>query len=151
MLLDEPEHALRETRRILRPGGRVALAAWTAAEENAWSSLPVKLLLERGLADPAAAAQGGQFAWGEEGVIAEQLADAGFVDYEIEAIGFPIRYPSVDAWWERTRSMGRRAHEARIPDRREFLAALADAATEWTQDDGSLAIPARTWVAGATA
>jgi ubiquinone/menaquinone biosynthesis C-methylase UbiE len=150
MLLDEPEHALRETRRILRPGGRVALAAWTTAEENAWSSLPLQLLLERGLADPVEPGPGGQFAWGEDGAIAERLEDAGFVEYEVEAIDFPIRYPSVEAWWETTRSMGRRARVARIPDQQEWLAALADAATDWTQDDGSLAIPARTWAAAAT-
>ncbi len=151
MLMADAENALRETRRILRPGGRLALAAWGRAADNRWSSLPIDLLLERGLIEPIEPGAGGQFSWGEEGIIAEHLENAGFVDYEVEPVGFTIRYPSVDAWWERTRSMGRRAHEARIPDRREFLAALADAATEWTQDDGSLAIPARTWVAGATA
>ena len=151
MLLDEPEHALRETRRVLRPGGRVALAAWTTAEENPWSALPVGLLVERGIADPVEPGPGGQFAWGEEGVVAERLQDAGFVEYEVEAIAFPIHYPSVAAWWETTRSMGRRARDARIPDEQGWLDGLARVAADWTQDDGSLAIPARTWVAGATA
>jgi SAM-dependent methyltransferase len=150
MLMDDPENALRETRRVLTPGGRVALAAWTRAEENRWSSLPLQMLLDRGLVEPVAQGAGGQFAWGEEGVVAEHLEAAGFVEYEVEAVGFPIRYPSVEAWWETARSMGRSAHDAKIPDEREWLGALADAARDWTAADGSLTIPARTWVAAAT-
>jgi SAM-dependent methyltransferase len=151
MLMDDPENALHETRRVLKPGARVALAAWTTAEENRWSSLPVELLLERGLVEPVEPGRGGQFAWGEEGVIAEYLEAAGFVEYEIEAVDFPIRYRSVEGWWETTRSMGIRSREARIPDEREWFDALRDAAKDWTQEDGSLAIPARTWVAAGTA
>jgi ubiquinone/menaquinone biosynthesis C-methylase UbiE len=151
MLMDDPENALRETRRVLRPGGRVALAAWTTAEENRWSSLPVELLLERGLVEPVEPGRGGQFAWGEEGVVAEHLEAAGFVEYEVEALDFAIRYPSVEAWWETTRSMGLRARNARIQDDEEWLSTLREAAERWTQDDGTLAIPARTWVAGGTA
>jgi ubiquinone/menaquinone biosynthesis C-methylase UbiE len=150
MLMDDPENALQETRRVLRPGGRVALAAWTTAEENRWSSLPVQLLVDRGLVEPANPTLGGQFAWGEEGVVAEHIEAAGFVEYEVETVEFPIRYPSVEAWWTTTSSMGRLAREARIPEKGEWLAALADAAREWTAQDGSLAIPARTWVAAAT-
>ena len=150
MLMDDPANALQETRRVLRPGGRVALAAWTTAEDNPWSVVPVELLLERGLVDPVEPGRGGQFAWGEEGIIAEHLQTAGFVEYEVEAVDFPIRYPSVEAWWTTTNSMGIRASGARIPDLDELLGALATAARDWTADDGSLAIPARTWVAAAT-
>jgi ubiquinone/menaquinone biosynthesis C-methylase UbiE len=150
MLMEDPENAMRETRRILRPGGRVALAAWASAPENRWSSLPIDLLLERGLVEPIEPGTGGQFAWGDEGVIAEHLENAGFVEYEVEAVDFPIRYPSVDAWWATSRSMSIRAGRARVDDPAELLAALADAAREWTADDGSVTVPARTWVAAAT-
>jgi SAM-dependent methyltransferase len=150
MLMDDPENALQETRRILRPGGRVALAAWTGADENRWSSLPIGLLEERGLIEPIEPGPGGQYAWAEEGIIASRLENAGFVEFEVDTVDFPIRYPSVDAWWATARSMGMRAGSARVDDEPEFLAALAKAAEEWTNEDGSLAVPARTWVAAAT-
>ena len=148
MLMDDPANALQETRRILRPGGRVALAAWTGADENRWSTLPIDLLLDRGLIDPAEPS--GQFAWAEEGIIAEHLENAGFVEFEVETVDFPIRYPSVDAWWAASRSMSMRADRARVDDEPELLRALAAAAEQWTGEDGSLVVPARTWVAAAT-
>jgi SAM-dependent methyltransferase len=150
MLMEDPENALQETRRVLRPGGRVALAAWAGAADNRWSSLPIDLLLERGLVEPLEPDAGGQFAWAEEGLIAEHLENAGFVEYEVEALDFPVHYASVDAWWATSRSMSMRAGRAQIDDPAELLAALADAAREWTAPDGSITIPARTWVAAGT-
>jgi SAM-dependent methyltransferase len=150
MLMDDPENALRETRRILRPGGRVALAAWAGPEVNRWSSLPIGLLLERGLIEPLEPDAAGQYAWAEEGVIAERLEDAGFVEYEVETVDFAIRYPSVEAWWATSRSMSVRAGRARVDDPAELMAALAAASRPWAADDGSLTVPARTWVAAAT-
>jgi ubiquinone/menaquinone biosynthesis C-methylase UbiE len=45
MLMADPESALRETRRVLKPGARVALAAWAHAEANPWSVLPLQELI----------------------------------------------------------------------------------------------------------
>ena len=43
--------ALRETRRVLRPGGRLALAAWTTPERNPFAAIPRRALVDAGLVD----------------------------------------------------------------------------------------------------
>ena len=50
MLLNDPESALRETRRILKPDGKVALAAWTGpGATTSGAPPPSKILAGRGL------------------------------------------------------------------------------------------------------
>jgi SAM-dependent methyltransferase len=155
MLMAEPRTALQETRRVLKPGRRVALAAWTGPEENLWSALPGLELVRRGLEELPDPAAPGQFTWAPEGKIADQLEQAGFVEYEIGAVDFHIRYASLEDWWETIRDMSMRFAEATAgldpQTTAEIQAGLRDAAAAFTAADGSIAIPARTWVAAATA
>jgi SAM-dependent methyltransferase len=155
MLMPDGEAALRETRRILRQGGRMALAAWTGPEDNQWSAIPFSELVSRGLTASPDPDEPGQFAWATEGVVVEQLEAAGFVEHEVAAVAFTLAYASLDDWWDATSSMSTRFSDASAAmdaaTRDTIKAALAERAAEWTAPDGSLAIPARTWVAAATA
>jgi SAM-dependent methyltransferase len=154
-LLTNQESALAETRRVLRPGARVALAAWTAPADNPWSSLVGRTLVAQGLAEPPDPEAPGQFAWAREGIIAERLEGAGFVEHDVTTVDFEVRHPSVEAWWAATAS---RSDAAASAARRldadgiaAVLAALTEASGAYQQADGSLVLPARTWVAWAEA
>jgi SAM-dependent methyltransferase len=155
MLMADPVTALQETRRVLRPGARVALAAWTGPDDNLWSALPARELVRRGLEERPDPDAPGQFAWARDGVIAERLEQAGFVDYEVAVVRFALRYESLQDWWDASRDMSMRfADAAAAMDETtaaEIQAALAEAAAPFTGEDGALTIPARTWTAVATA
>jgi SAM-dependent methyltransferase len=155
MLMTDPEAALRETRRILRPGGRLALAAWAGPEENRWSSAIGAALVRRRILEPVAPGEPGQFAWGREGVIADHLDAAGFVEHEVTTVDFTERHASVEDWWSTMTQLSMRTANAvaglDAATRDDIVAELEEVAAPWTQDDGSLAIPARTWVAAAVA
>jgi SAM-dependent methyltransferase len=155
MLMADPVTALAQTRRVLKPGARLALAAWTAPDENLWSALPARELVRRGLEERPDPDAPGQFAWAPEGVIGERLEDAGFVDYEVAAVEFTVSYDSLEDWWASTRDMSMRFADATAgidaATKAEIQAALAEAAAGFTDGDGAIAIPARTWTAAATA
>jgi ubiquinone/menaquinone biosynthesis C-methylase UbiE len=153
MLMADPETALRETRRVLKPGRRVALAAWTGPEDNLWSALPVREMIARGVMEPPDSGVPGQFTWAEEGLIAQLLEAAGFTEHHVESLEFPIAYRSAADWWaaQVALSSGFRAAVAQASD--DDLAAVGDAldrhAERFAGPDGTLQIPARTWLAWA--
>jgi SAM-dependent methyltransferase len=154
MLMADGEAALRETRRVLRAGGRVALAAWAGPDANPWTTLAPRELVRRGHMEPLDPDAPGQFAWAEEGRIAELLEAAGFVDYDVELLEFAFRYGSVEEWWGAGCDCALRLRQAAATlspeETAEVLEALREAAAPWTADDGSLTLPARTWVAAAS-
>ena len=155
MLLADPGAALRETRRVLKPGGTVALAAWDGPETNPWSSVPNQELVRMGAMEPPDPSAPGQFAWRDTDVIAEALEEAGFVLAEIDQVDFAFRFPSLDDWWDSQLELSISLHDAvaRLePAQRDDLRDAIDARlAEFVGSDGSVALPARTHVAAASA
>jgi hypothetical protein len=112
-------------------------------------------LAGRGLVEPPDPNAPGQFAWSRRETIAEHLEAAGFVEHVIERIEFEQRFGSIEQWWEMQSGLSAaataaaaRMDEATLAD---VLAALRAGAARFTAPDGSLTIPAATWVAAATA
>jgi SAM-dependent methyltransferase len=155
MLLLDPEAALRETRRVLKPGGRVALAVWDDLERNPWMKVLREALVARGAA-PAIVADGpGPFALGSEEALAELLATAGFEDVEVEPMDLVVGAGSLDAWWNHVMQTSITTAEVvrgLAPAEHYALRDLVDAGyAPYVRDDGTLEAPARALVAAAAA
>jgi ubiquinone/menaquinone biosynthesis C-methylase UbiE len=155
MLLADPEAGLRETRRVLRPGGRVALAVWAAPEHNPWVTTNQQEMAERGLAEPPQPGEPSMFALAADGQVEELLLATGFEDVEVSAVDIVYRAASFDEWWEYLFDMSPALGEALAPatpaERDAIHEAVAARLAPWTAADGSLAVPGRTLVAAASA
>lgn len=102
MLCVDPAAAAHEMRRVLRPGGRVALAVWDDPALNPWATIPWGALVTLGHEKPPPPGLPGPFALAAPGALMELLESAGFVEVVVEAIELPRRFASVAAFVEET-------------------------------------------------
>ena len=94
MLMANPAAALAETRRVLRPGGRLALSVWGAPERNPWASIGGRFLVERGHVPPPEPGTPGIFAMASEERTQALLEDAGFATVRTAEV--PVRWAFSD-------------------------------------------------------
>jgi ubiquinone/menaquinone biosynthesis C-methylase UbiE len=155
MLLADPGAALGETRRVLRPGGRVALAAWDTADRNVWASVASDEVQQFMATPSPEPGQPGMFAFAKSGRIEALLHEAGFAEVEVEAVDVAFHYADEDAWWEDRVALSVPFADALAradADRRDRLREAIDTRlAEYRDEAGGLTVPGRTLVAAATA
>jgi len=106
MLMPDPHAACSETRRVLRRGGRLALAVWRGADQNPWISIAGRMLVERGHAPRPEPGAPGIFALANEERLRTLLDDAGFVVGRSEDVQVRFVYRDVDDYVRRARDTG---------------------------------------------
>jgi SAM-dependent methyltransferase len=155
MLMADPATALRETRRVLRPGGGAALAVWDSIEHNPWALLPATEVRERGLGAAPEPGSPGPFALADRQELIELLKRSGFSEVRVEELELVRSHVSFQELWDSTLDLSRVFHDA-VLDRpateiEDIKSSLAERFAPYTMSDGTLQIPGRTLLASASA
>jgi SAM-dependent methyltransferase len=90
----DPAGAVDEVRRVLRPGGRAAIAVWGPRERNPWLGLLMDAVSEQVGAPIPPPGVPGPFALGEDDRFAQALGDVA-----VSEVTITQRAASFDEWW----------------------------------------------------
>lgn len=97
MFFEDRQVAIREMVRVLRPGGRLAVAVWAALESSPGYAALAELL-QRLFGDQAADALRAPFVLGDTHTLHDLFASAGLPNAEITTHEGTAHFPSVRSW-----------------------------------------------------
>jgi len=153
MYMPHPVTALSEWRRVLRAGGRVAVAVFSTPERNSWGAIPASIIRRRAQLPPPVPGQPGPFSLGAPGVLEGLFRQAGFADAEIRAVPVPHRATSAAEYVRVAREAfgGFNAMMAHLPaEERESVWNEVEGSMRSFESPGGFEVPGECLVAAAT-
>jgi SAM-dependent methyltransferase len=155
MMALDPDRALAEVRRVLRPGGRFATAVWGSPQANPWLLTVGMAAMMTGLVDGGPPVRPGEpFSLADPRDLSRRTAAAGFVDVTVETVTVQRRYADRRTYVEMVSALAPPIAAAVAQAPPEQLAAFHDRvhelAARFEVPDG-LVIPAEAHVLSATA
>jgi SAM-dependent methyltransferase len=99
VLKGDPPPALREIRRVLRPGGNFAFAVWAERERNSWMTVPAEVMEERGHLPAQTEAETRLSAKRNALSITRLLQDAGYGSAEVAELPVAYRFANAEELW----------------------------------------------------
>ena len=144
--IGEPGQAARELKRVLVPGGRIALSSWDAAERSPFFAAVLGAVAHAEVPPPNEAPAGPSFfGFTDDAVFRALLEDAGFEAVTVDAIAVEIPVASanelITALAEGTVRVGAALRAADDQQRDRMRESLDERLTEWRRGDG-FAVPA---------
>ena len=140
MLMADPERALAETRRVVRPGGRLVVAVWGAAERNPWISIAGRLLARLELAPLPEPGAPGMFVLADHARLSTLLEGAGFEVERIEDVPVLFEFADVAEYIAGSRETGgmfaRIWRDASDAEREAIRAGVDDGFAPFSVDGG---------------
>jgi ubiquinone/menaquinone biosynthesis C-methylase UbiE len=132
MLFPNPARALTEMRRVVKPGGKVAVIVFSAIEKNPYHQIPLRIIRRLGNIPAPAPGEPWMFALGDPRALEDLYKQAGFLNVLVRALPIQRRFSSA--------AEGIRTMRNNVGDLRELMSRLNEADRElaWAEIEQQL-------------
>lgn len=145
---EDIRQAIRELRRVVKPGGRVAVTSWGRPEQVEMRDVFAAVAG----AMPQPPPGGGPFAWSADGTLANLLTGAGFRVIDEGGSQCDFHYPDFAAFWRAQSSAGNYQPALQAVGQDRLRQLVSEAVHRYTQADGTILMRnVYRWAAGQVA